>query len=232
MAERLARRLRSLVAAALAGLAATAVVAYADSADNAAASGQPVTTEVERLRELLRRYHASRGDEAQAPASEAPQPATPAMTRERLEALLDTPFSAHKVLLHPREYAELEAELRAHLDDTSLPGRRHDTALIATLRTRADGALRARSSHSLRHLGRHCFAGIAAVVGGRSSVSIGEYSWDFELPAAQAEADYLLTLYAPPTGDWDLHVISRQALPDAPRPAWLDQVLQTPADAP
>lgn len=191
------------------------------------------STEVERLQQLLRRYHGQEqpvvqedpllGIEAHAQMDAAPD-------RTAHDARLALPFSERKVLLRTGDTDELINLVEARLADATIADRRNDAPLIGALQQRRDGAFLGNRTFSFAHVGKHQFVARTRIDAGRNLITAVEEQWTVELPEG-TDGEYLLVLYAPPIDAWTLQILPLP-LPADSSPTWLDAVLQGITDRP
>jgi hypothetical protein len=205
----------------------TAVSAQGDE------SARDEHSEVDRLQQLLLRFHAdSRSGEPSA-ASETPLFETPADTSpSAFESQLARGFTRDKLLLRDDELSLLIASVETRLSDGLLEEPRNAVPLIGSLQTRKRGALVGSSSYSLKHIGRHNFVGRLNLGAGSNTLSIIDQQWTVNLPETHADASYIVVLYAAPLDDWELHLIAATAISveDAGLPGWLVGLAESTAE--
>ncbi|MFT7286247.1 MAG: hypothetical protein ACI87W_000351 [Halieaceae bacterium] len=197
--------------------------------------GDSDASEVNRLRQLLQRYHSDNAIEN--PVVEA-APLLPRQDGAPGEAALQTqlarPFSPAKVLLPPEEVGLVITQIEQRLDDPLLEERRNSAPMICTVQTRRRGTLIAGTTHNMVHIGKYQFIGKLSVRGGTSTLSTADQRWVIELPRETLEQDYLVALHAPPLGDWEMHAMPLEAVRNLPDvlPDWLQTQLAGSTDTP
>lgn len=191
------------------------------------------STEVERLQQLLRRYHGQEQpviEEDPSLGIEVHEAIETAPDRAAHDARLAMPFSESKVLLRSADSDDLIDLVEARLADRGIADRRNDAPLIGALQQRRDGAFLGNRTFSFAHVGKHQFVSRTRIDAGRNLITAVEEQWTVELPEG-TDGEYLLVLYAPPIDAWSLQILPLPVAADS-SPAWLDAVLQDTTDNP
>jgi hypothetical protein len=194
--------------------------ASAQDADTAAMRNN----EVERLRQLLQRYHKESGGTAPSPASSSSASERPADTSQRdLDERLAQGFSTDKLILRADELPLLISVVEARLNRDLTEERRNDLPLIGSLQTRRRGSLVGSHSYNLTHIGQYQFVSRLDLTAGTNTLTVVDRQWTVKLPETDADPSYLMFLYAAPLDNWELHLIPAAAVDNTKDklPAWL-----------
>lgn len=193
---------------------------------------------MEREEELVRRLHSLLTDyyaELQEAARTLPSDeelAARAAAQLDAERLARIPFSVDKVRLNGAEGSTALSQITSRLSDPNVPESRRDIAPICGIRTQLFGALIASERRSLRPVGKNHFVARIRLQPGDTTLRIKEHRWDMQLPQNVNAGDYLITLYAPPGVEPELHLFAVDDLlaeRDPHIPAWLpDEVNLAP----
>jgi len=190
-----------------------------DSAQNIARE----IDEVERLRQLLTAFYVEQQEALKVmPTQEELAKREKAASTAGSEDLI--PFSADKLHLTGAEGSTVLTQFTQRLSDPSIPESRRDMAPICTFKTRLFGSLIASEKRSLRPVGKHHYVARVRIQPGDTTLRIRDNSWQLRLPGDASAQDFLITLYAPPGAQSELHLVSIQELvatEDAHIPAWL-----------
>ncbi|MEH6590464.1 MAG: hypothetical protein V7746_09420 [Halioglobus sp.] len=184
--------------------------------------------DVTRLLSMLNRYHA---DQINTRYTQPSVEETARRDAAQLDAqsLTRTAFSASKVRLNGNEGNTALAQISERLSDSSIAETRHDIAAICAIRTRLFGTLIASENRTLKPVGKNHYVARWRLQPGDTTFQIKTHSWTLQLPDNIAAADYLVTLYLPPNGRSELHVVAVEALlgqTEPYLPAWLPDELQ------
>ncbi|MEP6390556.1 MAG: hypothetical protein ABJ056_11595 [Halioglobus sp.] len=179
--------------------------------------------EVERLRQLLTAYYVEQQEALQVMPTqeELAQREAAANTASATDLI---PFSVNKLHLNGAEGSAVLTQFTQRLSDPSIPESRRDMAPICTFKTRLFGSLIASEKRSLRPVGKHHYVARVRLQPGDTTLRIRDNSWQLRLRDDASAEDFLVTLYAPPGTQAELHVVSVQeliAIEDAHIPAWL-----------
>jgi hypothetical protein len=208
----------------------------ASTTDTTQSSGDPDALEARRLRSLLIRYRSDAVSEVHEEDTTLLDTAVapPSAGDTVLAEQLNQPFGPQKVLLRAADMQIAVDEIERRLNDARIDERRSDAPLICALQTRLGGSLVASTPYSMTHIGKHHFLTRIALAAGVSTLSAADQRWRIELPTDSGGSSFLLTLYAPPVGVWELHALPLAAL-EAERdsyPAWLTARLADSTPAP
>ncbi len=186
---------------------------------------------VRRLHSLLTDYYAELQEAARTLPSEE-ELAARAAAQLDAERLARIPFSIDKVRLNGAEGSIALSQITHRLSDPNMPESRRDIAPICGIRTQLFGALIASERRSLRPVGKNHFVARIRLQPGDTTLRIKEHRWDMQLPQNVNAGDYLITLYAPPGVEPELHLFAVDDLlaeHDPHIPAWLpDEVNLAP----
>jgi hypothetical protein len=179
--------------------------------------------EVERLRQLLTAYYVEQQEalEVMPSPEELAQREAAASTAGTTDLI---PFSVDKLHLNGAEGSTVLTQFTQRLSDPTIPESRRDMAPICTLKTRLFGSLIASEKRSLRPVGKHHYVARVRIQPGDTTLRIRDNNWQLRLPGDASAQDFLITLYAPPGAQAELHLVSVQELTateDAHIPAWL-----------
>ena len=183
--------------------------------------------EVERLRQLLTAYYV----EQQEALEVMPNQQELARREAAASATAGTeliPFSADKLHLNGAEGSTVLTLFTQRLSDPAIPESRRDMAPICTFKTRLFGSLIASEKRSLRPVGKHHYVARVRIQPGDTTLQIRDNSWQLRLPGDASAQDFLITLYAPPGAQSELHLVSINdliATKEAHIPAWLPSEL-------
>ncbi|MEM1113014.1 MAG: hypothetical protein AAGI11_13975 [Pseudomonadota bacterium] len=247
--QRLKERLVQVTEAELALLQEQIALAR-DAAESAAIATTPVeskpidlhsrgyTLEQERenvghLLDLLGEYYTDLQESAQTLPSAA-ELARREAAHADAQRLARIPYSVSKVRLTGQEGSLALAQISERLSDSNIPESRRDMAPICTIKTRLLGQLVTSESRSLRPVGKNHYLARVTLQAGDTTLHIRNRRWDIQLPQDMAAIDYLVTLYAPPAGDAELHIFPVSELladSEAHIPAWLPPELELPRPA-
>jgi len=179
--------------------------------------------EVERLRQLLTAYYVEQQEALKVmPTQEELEQREAAASAAGVTDLI--PFSADKLHLNGAEGRTVLTQFTQRLSDPAIPESRRDMAPICTFKTRLFGSLIASEKRSLRPVGKHHYVARVRIQPGDTTLRIRDNSWQLRLPGDVSAQDFLITLYAPPGAQPELHLVSIQELvatEDAHIPAWL-----------
>ncbi|MEP4485332.1 MAG: hypothetical protein ABJ013_06875 [Halioglobus sp.] len=179
--------------------------------------------EVERLRQLLTAYYVEQQEALKVmPTQEELAQREAAATAANATDLI--PFSADKLHLNGAEGSTVLTQFTQRLSDPSISESRRDMAPICTFKTRLFGSLIASEKRSLRPVGKHHYLARVRLQPGDTTLRIRDNSWQLKLPADASAEDFLVTLYAPPGTQPELHLVSIQELTATEGvhiPAWL-----------
>ena len=183
--------------------------------------------EVERLRQLLTAYYVEQQEamEVMPTQEELAQREAAASATGGTELI---PFSADKLHLNGAEGSTVLTQFTQRLSDPAIPESRRDMAPICTFKTRLFGSLIASEKRSLRPVGKHHYVARVRIQPGDTSLRIRDNSWQLRLPGDASAQDFLITLYAPPGAQPELHLMSVTdliATEDVHIPAWLPSEL-------
>ena len=183
--------------------------------------------EVERLRQLLTAYYVEQQEamEVMPTQEELAHREAAASATDGTELI---PFSADKLHLNGAEGSTVLTQFTQRLSDPAIPESRRDMAPICTFKTRLFGSLIASEKRSLRPVGKHHYVARVRIQPGDTTLRIRDNSWQLRLPGDTSAQDFLITLYAPPGAQSELHLVSVNdliATKDVHIPAWLPSEL-------
>jgi hypothetical protein len=144
--------------------------------------------------------------------------------RKDAQTLARIPFSASKVRLSGAEGSTALAQISQRLGDVNIPESRRDVAPICTIKTRLFGSLVGSEKRSLQPVGKHHYIAQIRLQPGDTSLTVRKQRWNVRLPEDVSAGEYLVTLYAPPGSEPELHVFSVDDLLAESHPhipAWL-----------
>ncbi|NQX88973.1 MAG: hypothetical protein HRT77_09945 [Halioglobus sp.] len=182
---------------------------------------------VERLHGLLENYYA----EAQEAASILPtDDEIAARKAAELDAksLQQIPYSVDKVRLSGAEGSMALAQISRRLMDPMIPESRRDTTPICLIKTHLFDMLVVSENRSLLPVGKNHYIARVRLQPGDTTLNILKKQWTFRLPQHTDARDFLMTLYQPAEGEWELHVFAVDDLlaqENAHIPAWLPRAL-------
>ncbi len=191
------------------------------------------TATVERLHRLLADYYAELQEAARSLPSEEELAQRAAALRDA-QQLARIPFSPDKVRLNGAEASTALSQISRRLSDPNLPESRRDMAPICAIKTYLFGSLIFSENRSLRAVGKHHYVARLRLQPGDTSLRILDHRWEVQLPQHVEAGDFLVTLYAPPGSDPELHLFAIDDLLSEDRahiPAWLPAEFQLPARA-
>lgn len=139
------------------------------------------------------------------------------------------PFSADKVRLNGPEGSASLANMTRRLTDGNIPESRRNIAAICSIKTRLYGSLIASENRSLKPVGKNHYIAKIRLQPGDSTLQVGSNQWEIHLPQDINADDYLVTLYAPPSENPELHIFSVNDLlaVDKPHiPAWMPSSIE------
>jgi hypothetical protein len=179
--------------------------------------------DVARLRGLLTAYYAEQQESMQVlpTVEEVAQRDAAQLDAQRLAMI---PFNADKVRLNGAEGSTALSQITRRLSDPNVPESRRDIAPICTIKTRLFGNLVGSETRSLIPVGKHHYVARIRLQPGNTTLRILDHSWQVQLPQDISAAEYLFTLYAPPSTEPELHVFAVSDLlaeNDPHIPAWL-----------
>lgn len=183
---------------------------------------------VERLHTLLENYYTEQQESARVLPTQD-ELSQREQARRDADALARIPFSVDKVRLNGSEGSMALAQISRRLTDPTIPESRRDIAPICMIKTRLFGTLVGSDNRSLKPVGKNHYVARIRLQPGDTTLTINSERWQVRLPQHVSASDYLVTLYRPPGGDSELHVIAVEDLlaEDQPHiPAWLPQELQ------
>lgn len=140
------------------------------------------------------------------------------------QRLASIPFSAGKIRLNGPEGSTALAQISKRLADPNIPESRRDVAPICSVRTRLFGNLIAGDRLSLTPVGKNHYVARIRFQPGDTTLRVKDMRWELRLPDDINASDYLVTLYAPPGANAELHVVAVEDLlgaEEAYLPAWL-----------
>ena len=179
--------------------------------------------DVARLRGLLTAYYTEQQESMQVlpTVEEVAQRDAAQLDAQRLAMI---PFNADKVRLNGAEGSTALSQITRRLSDPNVPESRRDIAPICTIKTRLFGNLVGNETRSLIPVGKHNYVARIRLQPGDTTLRILDHSWQVQLPQDISAAEYLFTLYAPPSTEPELHVFAVSDLlaeNDPHIPAWL-----------
>ena len=179
--------------------------------------------DVARLRGLLTAYYTEQQESMQVlpTTEELAQRDAAQLDAQRLAMI---PFNADKVRLNGAEGSTALSQITRRLSDPNIPESRRDIAPICTIKTRLFGNLVGSETRSLIPVGKHHYVARVRLQPGDTTLRILDHSWQVQLPQDISAADYIFTLYAPPSTEPELHVFAVNdllAVSDPHIPAWL-----------
>jgi multidrug efflux pump subunit AcrA (membrane-fusion protein) len=205
---------------------------HSDSQPPGETPAKPDTTreaeDVTLLLGMLSQYHADQEKSRRTQPSIEQMARRDAAQRDARQ-LTRTAFSASKVWLNGSEGNTALAQISERLSDSSIAETRHDLAALCGIKTRLFGALIASESRALKPVGKNQYVARWRLQPGDTTFRIKTHSWNLQLPENIAAADYLVTLYLPPNGTSELHVVAVDALLGQAKPylpAWLPDEIQ------
>ena len=151
------------------------------------------------------------------------------VAKQDADTLAKIPFSAAKVRLNGPEGSASLVNMTRRLADSTIPESRRDIAVICSIKTRLYGALIASENRSLKPVGKYHYIAKIRLQPGDSTLRVGSDRWEILLPQNISAADYLVTLYAPPSENPEFHIFSVDDLlaVDKPHiPAWLPSSIE------
>ena len=128
-----------------------------------------------------------------------------------------------------REGSTALAQISQRLSNPNIPESRRDIAPICSIKTRLFGQLIFSENRSLRPVGKNHYLSRIRLQPGDTTLLVRNDRWLIRLPQDVNARDYLITLYAPPGADSELHVFPVEELltyEDAHIPAWLPAELE------
>jgi hypothetical protein len=183
---------------------------------------------VARLRALLAGYYAELEESALTLPSEQERLQREEARRDA-ERIARIPFSPDKVRLNGFEGSTALAQITRRLADPNLPESRRDVAPICSIKTRLFGSLVGSENRSLQPVGKSHYIARIRLQPGDTTLYIQGDRWELKLPRDVSAQEFLITLYRPPGGAPELHIIAVEELlaEDDPHiPAWLPADLQ------
>ena len=183
---------------------------------------------VARLRALLAGYYTELKESALSLPSEQERLQREEARRDA-ERIAQIPFSPDKVRLNGFEGSTALAQITRRLADPDLPESRRDVAPICSIKTRLFGSLVGSENRSLQPVGKSHYIARIRLQPGDTTLYIQGDRWEVRLPRDVSAQEFLITLYRPPGGSPELHVVSVDELlaEDDPHiPAWLPDNLQ------
>ena len=179
--------------------------------------------DVARLRGLLTAYYTEQQESMQVlpTAEEVAQRDAAQLDAQRLAMI---PFNADKVRLNGAEGSTALSQITRRLSDPNVPESRRDIAPICTIKTRLFGNLVGSETRSLIPVGKHHYVARIRLQPGDTTLRIFDHSWQVQLPQDISAAEYMFTLYAPPSSEPELHVFAINDLlaeSEPHIPAWL-----------
>jgi len=179
--------------------------------------------DVARLRGLLTAYYTEQQESMQVlpTVEEVAQRDAAQLDAQRLAMI---PFNADKVRLNGAEGSTALSQITRRLSDPNVPESRRDIAPICTIKTRLFGNLVGSETRSLIPVGKHHYVARIRLQPGDTTLHILDHRWQVQLPQDISAAEYLFTLYAPPSTEPELHVFAVSDLlaeNDPHIPAWL-----------
>ncbi len=188
---------------------------------------------VARLLTLLARHYSELQESLRIQASPEELAARNAAQSDAV-ALAHIPYSVDKVRLSGSEGSTALALITQRLNDSTIPKSRRNVARIFSIKTRLRGVLISSENRSLKPVGKHHYIAKVHLLPGSTSIQMGNRHWQIQLPEDISAADYLITLYSPPSGIPEFHIFSVSDLLAQENPyipAWLPSELQLTAAA-
>jgi len=188
---------------------------------------------VERLHQLLADYYAELQEAARTLPSEEELAQRAAALRDA-EQLARIPFSPDKVRLNGAEASTALSQITRRLSDPNIPESRRDMAPICAIKTYLFGSLIFSENRSLKPVGKNHYVARLRLQPGDTSLHILDHRWEVQLPQHVNAGDFLVTYYAPPGSEPELHLFAIDDLLAEQRahiPAWLPAEIHLPARA-